>query len=97
MNAATKVTMTTPPFFGSRRRMSSGTLRGRRSSAAADECEKITGASATRSASSMVSGETWERSTSMPSRFISRTTSSPNVGEAAVARGVAGASPPSRA
>ena len=26
----------------------------------------------------MVSGETWLRSTSMPSRFISRTTSSPN-------------------
>ena len=26
----------------------------------------------------MVSGETWLRSTSIPSRFISRTTSSPN-------------------
>ena len=37
----------------------------------------MTGASLTRRASSMVAGETWERSTSMPSRFISRTTSSP--------------------
>ena len=26
----------------------------------------------------MVSGETWLKSTSMPSRFISRTTSTPN-------------------
>jgi hypothetical protein len=59
--------------------MSSGTLRGTGSSAFADECEKITGASATRSASSIVSGDTWERSTSIPSRFISRTTSSPNL------------------
>ena len=41
------------------------------------ECEKITGASATSSASLIAPGETCERSTSMPSRFISRTTSSP--------------------
>ena len=70
--------MTTPPLGPTRLRMSSGTLRGTASSAFADECEKITGASATRSASSIVSGDTWERSTSIPSRFISRTTSSPN-------------------
>jgi hypothetical protein len=76
-NAATKVTMTTPPFCGSRRRISSGTLRGESATARALEWEKMTGASATRRASSMVSGAVWERSTSMPSRFISRTTSSP--------------------
>ena len=63
--------MTTPPFFGSSWRMSSGTLRGRSASARADECEKITGACDTRIASAIVSGETWLRSTSMPSRFIS--------------------------
>jgi hypothetical protein len=74
----TKLTITTPPFFGSCRRMASGTLRGTSATARADECEKITGAWATRRASSMVSGETWLRSTSMPSQFISRTTSSPN-------------------
>ena len=38
----------------------------------------MTGASVTSSASPIVSGDTCERSTSMPSRFISRTTSSPN-------------------
>ena len=36
--------MTTPPFCGSSRRMSSGTLRGTSVSARADECEKMTGA-----------------------------------------------------
>ena len=44
----------------------------------------MTGACETRSASAIVSGETWLRSTSMPSRFISRTTSSPNGREPAV-------------
>ena len=39
----------------------------------------MTGASETRMASSIVPGDVWLRSTSMPSRFISRTTSSPNV------------------
>ena len=47
--------------------------RGRRSG------EKITGASATsQRVRASCPAETWERSTSMPSRFISRTTSSPN-------------------
>ena len=46
--------------------------------ARADEWEKRTGPSAVSSASRMVSGETCERSTSMPSRCISRTTSRPN-------------------
>ena len=63
---------------GSARRMSSGTLRGTSVTARADECEKITGAADTRSASAIVAGDVWLRSTSMPSRFISRTTSSPN-------------------
>ncbi len=38
----------------------------------------MTGASLTASAACIVSGDTWLRSTSMPSRFISRTTSPPN-------------------
>jgi hypothetical protein len=42
------------------------------------ECEKMTGASVTSSASFIVSAETCEMSTSIPSRFISCTTSSPN-------------------
>ena len=46
--------------------------------ARAEECENITGTSLTRSASRMVSADTCERSTSMPIRFISRTTSTPN-------------------
>ena len=75
--ALTNVTITTPPFALSLPSTSSGTLRGWSHSARAEECEKITGASLTRSASSMVAGETCERSTSIPSRFISRTTSSP--------------------
>ena len=70
--------MITPPFFGSICRMLSGTLRGWSFSARASECEKITGACVTRIASAIVSGETWLRSTSMPSQFISLTTSSPN-------------------
>ena len=78
MKPGTKVTITTPPFFGSCRRTASGTLRGTSVSARADECEKITGAAETRSASSMVSGDTWLKSTIIPSQFISRTTSSPN-------------------
>jgi hypothetical protein len=57
--------------------MSSGTFRGTLHRARADEWEKMTGASEMRMASSMVSGAAWERSTSMPRRFISRTTSSP--------------------
>ena len=38
----------------------------------------MTGAFVTLSAAFIVSAETCDRSTSMPSRFISRTTSSPN-------------------
>jgi hypothetical protein len=77
MNAVTNVTITTPPFAFTAVSTSSGTLRGWSQIARADECEKITGASDTRSASCIVAGETCERSTSMPSRFISWTTSSP--------------------
>ena len=58
--------------------MSSGTLRETSQRPRAAACEKITGASLTRSASSMVPVEVCARSTSMPRRFISRTTSSPN-------------------
>ena len=73
-----KTAMTTPPFAGTRRRISSGTLRTWSVTARAPECEKITGASVTSSAAAIVAGETWLRSTSIPSRFISRTTSRPN-------------------
>jgi hypothetical protein len=78
MNPGTKVTITTPPFVFSRRRIESGTFRGTSAIARAEEWEKITGASVTFSASLIVAGDTCERSTSMPSLFISRTTSSPN-------------------
>ena len=77
-NLGTKVTMQTPPCVLSRARTSSGTLRGWSQTARAEECEKITGASLVSRAARMVSAETCERSTSMPSRFISRTTSWPN-------------------
>lgn len=52
----------------------SGTLRELLHSACADECEKITGARLMRSASNIVGTDTWDKSTIMPSRFISRTT-----------------------
>ena len=77
-NAGTNVTMQTPPLPASRASTSSGTLRGWSQTARALEWEKITGASAASSASRMVAGDTWDRSTSMPSRCISRTTSRPN-------------------
>ena len=70
--------MTIPPLAGTLRRISSGTLRGWSVTARAPECEKITGASATSSAAAIVVAATWLRSTSIPSRFISRTTSRPN-------------------
>ena len=57
--------------------MSSGTFRGTGHLAKAPEWLAMTGACETRSASAIVSGETCEMSTSMPSRFISRTTRSP--------------------
>ncbi|GAA3302968.1 hypothetical protein GCM10020295_50290 [Streptomyces cinereospinus] len=52
-------------------------LRGWSQTARAEECEKITGAEVVSSASRMVVAATCERSTSMPSRFISRTTARP--------------------
>ncbi len=76
--AGTKVTMHTPPLAGSRSRTSSGTLRGWSHTARAEEWENTTGACVVSSASRIVSAETCERSTSIPRRFISRTTSRPN-------------------
>ena len=70
--------MQTPPFPARRSRTSSGTLRGWSHTARAEECENTTGASVVSRASRIVSAETCERSTSIPSRFISRTTSRPN-------------------
>jgi hypothetical protein len=69
--------MQTPSLPVSVRSTSSGTFRGTSQTARADEWLKITGALVTRSACRIVSAETCDRSTSMPIRFISRTTSSP--------------------
>lgn len=77
MNFGTKVAIATPPLAGSSASTSSGMLRGWSQTARAEECEKITGASETASASRIVVAATCERSTSMPTRFISRTTSRP--------------------
>ena len=65
-NFGTNVAIATPPLAGSRSSTSSGMLRGWSQTARAEECEKITGAALTRSASRMVSAATCERSTSMP-------------------------------
>ena len=72
------MTISTPPLAGSCAITSSGTLREMSTSARAAACEKITGAFDTASASRIVSAEVCDRSTSMPRRFISRTTCSPN-------------------
>src|SRR5450756_412412 len=74
-NSGTNVTMQTPSLSRRVSSTSSGTLRVVSQTARADECENITGTSLTRRASRMVSAETCERSTSIPMRFISRTTS----------------------
>ena len=74
----TKVTMQTPSLPARVSSTSSGAFRGTSQIARADEWLKIAGALVTRNACRMVSAETCERSTSMPIRFISRTTSSPN-------------------
>ena len=57
--------------------MASGKFRVTSVSARQDEWEEISGATETSRACAMTSGEVWARSTSMPSRFISRTTSRP--------------------
>ena len=56
---------------------SSGTSRTWSVSARQEEWEKITGAVLAAMASRMVDGATWDRSTSMPTRFISATISRP--------------------
>src|ERR1051325_10139168 len=73
-----KFTMTMPPFAGTSLRIESGTSRAWPVSARADEWENITGARVAWSASDIVASFTWERSTTIPSRFISCTTSRPN-------------------
>jgi hypothetical protein len=77
MKNGTNVTMHTPPFPASRLSTSSGTLRGLSQRASAEECEKITGARDASRAACIVDGETWDKSTSMPRRCISATTSRP--------------------
>lgn len=78
MKPGTKVIIATPPFPGSRSSTSSGMLRGWSLTARHEEWLKITGAVVVSSAACMVLAATWERSTSMPMRFISATTSFPN-------------------
>src|SRR5438034_250913 len=73
-----KFTMTIPPFLGTSLRIESGTSRAWPVSARAEECENMTGARVVWSASDIVASLTWERSTTIPSRFISCTTSRPN-------------------
>ncbi len=70
--------MTTPPLAGRRFRTSSGTLRAWSISARALEWEKMTGARVAERASCIVLGETWLKSTIIPSRFISRMSARPN-------------------
>ena len=70
--------MTMPPFGGTSRRIESGTSRAWCVKARADEWENMTGARAAWSASDIVPSFTCERSTRIPSRFISCTTSRPN-------------------
>lgn len=77
MKLEEKLTITTPRFAAMARRRSSGRLRGCSARAKAELWEAMIGAWDTRRASSTVSRETWETSTSIPRRFISRTTSSP--------------------
>ena len=74
---ATKVTMHRPPLAGSLPRIASGTLRGTSHTARADEWLKMIGAAEVSRASAIVAGDTCEQSTSIPMRFISRTTSRP--------------------
>ena len=59
-------------------RIASGTFRGTGQTAKAPEWLAMIGAFETRRASAIVAGETCEMSTSIPSRFISLTTRSPN-------------------
>ena len=72
------MTITTPPLAGMRLRISSGTLRATSQRARADEWLKMTGAWLASRASRIVSAEVCDRSTSIPSRFISATTRRPN-------------------
>ncbi len=64
--------MMTPPFLGNALRISSGTFLGLGERRAQAEWLAITGASGDPGQLAIVSGETWEMSTSMPTRFISR-------------------------
>lgn len=77
-NFGTNVTMHTPPPRAVASSTSSGAFRGLSVTARAELWLKTTGASLTSSASRIVSADTCERSTIIPRRFISRTTSRPN-------------------
>src|SRR5437762_522708 len=73
-----KFTITMPPFARTSLRIESGTSRAWPVSARAEECENMTGARVVCRASDMVASLTCDRSTRIPSRFISCTTSRPN-------------------
>ena len=72
------MTITTPPLAGSSAKHVVGNVARVGVERRASEWEKITGARLAAIASFIVAGETWLRSTSMPSRFISLTTLTPN-------------------
>mmetsp|Transcript_56014 Transcript_56014/g.127272 ORF Transcript_56014/g.127272 Transcript_56014/m.127272 type:complete len:215 (-) Transcript_56014:430-1074(-) len=76
-NLAQKLIITTPPFAWVRLTTESGTSRGWAQSALDEECENMTGALVQSSTAFMVASCTCEMSTTMPSRFISFTTSRP--------------------
>ena len=67
----------TPPFFATRFRTASETLRVWSLRARAEECDAITGAVVMSSTSFITFSETCEISINIPSLFISRTTSLP--------------------
>ena len=69
-----KLTITTPPFWATNCKISSGTLRVVLHNAYAEEWEKMTGAVLVSSASLIVLRETCDKSISIPNRFISATT-----------------------
>src|SRR5207302_1615671 len=69
--------MTTPLFFATARSMSSVMFLGALVRARAEECDAMTGALLIAIASQNVLSATWDMSTIMPRRFISRTTCLP--------------------
>ena len=77
-NSGTKVTMQTPPLAGSAASTSSGTLRGVSHRGLGRRVAEDHGGVGRVEGRRIVVAATWLRSTIIPRRFISRTTSRPN-------------------